>query len=205
MTILNRVRTKLKNESKGVPFLIRTYFDLGSKSAIQRSFSKLIEIGEVKRLDRGIYACPKLLKFSSKPYYGSAEDLAYLWAKQFGLLLVAQGMEEAYQLGFQTQMPMRKVFWSNGRDRQFRIDNEVVEILNKRNLNTLIFSTIPAGKIYRALTVLSQKHIKQSQLVIAFQRLQLSEQERNQTIELLLQNNFDEHIKIMLKQLKISK
>jgi len=109
MTILNRVRDKLNNESKGVPFLIRTYFNLGS--AIQRSFTKLTEIGEVQRLDRGMYACPQILRLS---YYGSAEDLACLWAKQFGLVLVAQGMEEAYRLGFQTQVPMRKVFWSNG-------------------------------------------------------------------------------------------
>jgi len=81
----------------------------------------------------------------------------------------------------------------------------VVEIQNKRNPNNLIFSTIPAGNIYQALTVLSQKHVKLSQLVKAFDRLHLSEEEKNQTIELLLQNDVDEHIKNMLKQLKISK
>ena len=44
----------------------------------------------------------------------SAEQVAKKWAQQNGYKLVRQGVDSAYRLGFQTQAPIKTVFWTNG-------------------------------------------------------------------------------------------
>ena len=84
MNILSRVRNRLGRYKKAHPFLIGAFYDLGSARQVRAAFAVCVKTGELKRLARGVYARPKQLRFSNRPYFGSAEDLAQLWAKQCG-------------------------------------------------------------------------------------------------------------------------
>lgn len=118
------------------------------------AFAVCVKTGELKRLARGVYARPKHIPvFQINHIFGSAEDLARLWAKQFGYVLVPQAMESAYRVGLQTKMPLRKICWTNGHSRKFQIGNELIEVRKRQNQSGLLLSNTPAGVLYRGLSV----------------------------------------------------
>ncbi len=43
-----------------------------------------------------------------------AEEIAFSWARKLNFTMVRQGLEDAYQLGLQTQAPVNIVFWCSG-------------------------------------------------------------------------------------------
>jgi hypothetical protein len=199
MNTLTLVRQRLSRHKKAQPFWIGDFYDLGSSRQVQSAFAVCVRAGELKRLARGIYACP--LSFSTRPYCGSAEDLACLWAKQFGFVLVPQGMEAAYRLGLQTQMPMRKIFWTNGHSRTFQIGNEVVDVRKRQDRCGLLLASTPAGELYRGLSVFSQQQVTLQQLQIAFERLQLTAKQKQQMRAILLNSELHSHVKLLLNLL----
>lgn len=189
MSKLQEVSRRIKRMRKGVPFYISNFYDLGSKSAIQKAFIRLIQQGEIKRLDRGIYSRPKHLRFSEHTYLGSAEDLAKLWAKKHGYILVNQGMEEAYRLGIQTQAPMKKIYWTNGNSKIFSIGNETIQLVHQSN-PMMLRNTID-GAILRGFSVINTKSLSINILTNIFKRLSLS---NNQILRLINKLSYHPYI-----------
>ncbi len=201
MNILSRVRNRLARYTKAHPFLIGDFYDLGSARQVCAAFAVCVKTGELKRLARGVYARPKHIRFSNKPYFGSAEDLARLWAKQFGYVLVPQAMESAYRVGLQTQMPLRKIYWTNGHSRKFQIGNELIEVRKRQNQSGLLLSNTPAGVLYRGLSVFEPRSLKLQQLQTACERLALTENERAKMKRRLLNSDLHPCVQQLLIQL----
>ncbi len=201
MNILSRVRNRLGRYKKAHPFLIGAFYDLGSARQVRAAFAVCVKTGELKRLARGVYARPKHIRFSNKPYFGSAEDLARLWAKQFGYVLVPQAMESAYRVGLQTQMPLRKIYWTNGHSRKFQIGNELIEVRKRQNQSGLLLSNTPAGVLYRGLSVFEPRSLKLQQLQTACERLALTENERAKMKRRLLNSDLHPCVQQLLIQL----
>lgn len=201
MNILSRVRNRLARYTKAHPFLIGAFYDLGSARQVCAAFAVCVKTGELKRLARGVYARPKHIRFSNKPYFGSAEDLARLWAKQFGYVLVPQAMESAYRVGLQTQMPLREIYWTNGHSRKFQIGNELIEVRKRQNQSGLLLSNTPAGVLYRGLSVFEPRSLKLQQLQTACERLALTENERAKMKRRLLNSDLHPCVQQLLIQL----
>ncbi|WP_158269323.1 DUF6088 family protein [Saccharospirillum sp. MSK14-1] len=73
---------------------------------INKALSRLVQSGEIERIERGIYARPKSLVMAPHVMVStSAENLARYWAKLNGHVLVHQTDEAAYRLGLQLQAP----------------------------------------------------------------------------------------------------
>lgn len=133
-------------------------------------------------MDRGFYSRPKPLKaLPSLTLIASAEKMATVWAKERGYNLAVQGLEAAYRLGMQTQAPVRRIYWSNGPSREFRIGNETV-IVQHRSASRLKWLNRPEGELLRGMLSLGGKHAQLDAIKKAFSRLNIASHEMRRLI-----------------------
>lgn len=185
MSIQAKVEIRIKRIQKGLPFAINGFYKLGSRAAVQKALSRLTKLGEIFRLQRGIYCRPKPLKsLPSLTVTASAEQVAQLWARQHKYKLVSQGLEEAYRLGLQTQAPITKLYWTNGPSREFLVGNQKV-VVKHIGENLLKWSNAPEGRLLRALSVFGESELPNSAFKQVFSRLQIAGQEANELLNKL--------------------
>lgn len=185
MSIAEKVHQRIKRTKKGVPFSASSFYGLGSTTAVQKALSRLVKAGEIERLSKGVYARPKTLaSLPSIKVTASAERVAQHWAKVHGYKLVHQGLESAYRLGFQTQAPVRTIFWSNGPSRTFKIGQQEVEVRHT-SPSRLKWPGRPEGEMLRGILVTSPSSVNLAELSLAFKRLSLSEPEAKQLLHRL--------------------
>lgn len=157
MSTAQKVKSRIKLLRKGVPFSTRDpgWADLGTSKAINITLSRLVQSGEIERIERGIYVRPKSLTVAPHiKVSASAETLARYWAKINGHILVHQADEAAYRLGLQLQAPMKLVFWTDGPSRQFQQGADIAEVKHVRQ-KLLIWPNQPEGDVFRSLLVIS--------------------------------------------------
>ena len=160
---------------RGIPFSINRFYALGSVTAVQKTLSRLALKGDISRVDKGIYVRPKSLpRLPSITLKPSATSIAQVWAKRHNHTLVPQGMEAAYRLGFQTQAPVKTIFWTNGPSRRFVVGKEVVEVRHTAR-SKLRWNGRPEGELLRGLSVIPPSEVTLPTLYNAFKRLGLTD------------------------------
>ncbi|WP_159567289.1 DUF6088 family protein [Budvicia diplopodorum] len=186
MSVTALARQRVHRMKRGVPFSISGFYPLGSRASVQQALSRLAKEGLIVRVERGFYARPKPLKsIPSIRVVTSAEKIAVVWAKERGYKIALQGLEAAYRLGMQTQAPVKRVYWSSGPTREFRVGNEIVRIQHK-SASRLKWLNQPEGELLRGLLTLNEEHTRPEVLKTAFSRLNLSSGEaRHVTAKLI--------------------
>lgn len=174
MSVTALARQRVNRMKRGIPFSISGFYSLGSRASVQQAMSRLVKEGLVVRVERGFYSRPKPLKnIPSINVVASANDVATAWAKERGYKITLQGLEAAYRLGLQTQAPVKRIYWSNGPTREFRVGNELVRVQHK-SASRLRWLNQPEGELMRGLLSLNQEHTSPETLKYAFHRLSLS-------------------------------
>lgn len=185
MSVAMKVSSRVNHMKRGVPFSITGFYSLGNRTSVQKAMSRLAQEGVVERVSKGFYVRPKPLpSMPSIKTTASAEQVAKVWAKEHGYKLVSQGQEAAYRLGFQTQAPMKTVYWSNGPSREFRIGNQVVEVRHISG-QKLRWEKEPEGTLLRGLLVTPPESVEVSGLKKAVQRLSLTPVETRSVVKKL--------------------
>lgn len=185
MSVSAKVANRVQRLKRGEPFAITGFYSLGNITAVQKALSRLVQSGELVRVSKGLYVRPKpLAAIPSVKITASATQVAQVWAKEHGYILVNQGEEAAYRLGLQTQAPMQRVFWSNGPSREFAVGNErvVVRHITKSKLH---WASKPAGTLLRGLLVSKPEAISAQALARALGRLSMTRESQSQLIKQL--------------------
>ena len=177
MSVAKCVSSRISHMKRGVPFSINGFYTLGTHTAVQKAMSRLAKKSIIVRVSKGFYVRPKpLASMPSIKTTASAEQVAKVWAKEYGYKLVQQGLEAAYRLGFQTQAPIKSIFWSNGSSRQFQIGNDIVQVRHISD-KKLRWAGKPEGILLRGLVVTPPESIEFPVIMEAIKRLSLSKQE----------------------------
>ena len=177
MPTSEKINQRVQRMKRGTPFSISGFYSLGSRASVEKAMSRLYQKGSIIRVSKGYYVRPKPLKGLPLVCVStSAERVAHLWAKENGYVLVRQGLETAYRLGLQSQMPVRLIFWSSGPSRQFSIGNETVLVRHCAE-KKLLWPGRPEGELFRGLSVLLSESVNLKDIQKAFCRLSLSKKE----------------------------
>lgn len=185
MSVAMKVTYRVERMKRGSPFSIAGFYTLGSRTSVQKALSRLAKEGVVERVSKGFYVRPKPLPSMPSIKVGaSAEQVARAWAKSYGYKMVRQGQEAAYRLGFQTQAPMKVIFWTNGPSREFKIGNEVVEVRHISH-HKLRWEGEPEGELLRGMLATRPASVDVSHLKKAFERLSLKPFEVNEIVRKL--------------------
>jgi len=98
----------------------------GSRHAVQRGLSRLVEGGKLFRVARGIYVAAVETRFGVRP--PAPEKVVHSLANALGEVLVDHGARAANKLGLSTQVPVRYVFLTTGRSRKLQVGKTTVSI-----------------------------------------------------------------------------
>lgn len=98
----------------------------GSRHAVQRGLSRLVEGGKLFRVARGIYVAAVETRFGVRP--PAPEKVVHSLANALGEVLVDHGARAANKLGLSTQVPVRYVFLTDGHSRELQVGKTTVSI-----------------------------------------------------------------------------
>ncbi|MEK7269906.1 MAG: DUF6088 family protein [Planctomycetota bacterium] len=134
------------------------FLDLGGRSAVDQSLSRLVRQGVIRRVRWGLYEWPRMGKLLNEPLVQSPEALVRAWARQNGLRVVPSGAHAANLLGLSTQVPAKLVYYTNGRTQTLALGPFGVRLLN-RGPKTMDVSGRMAPLVFQALRHLGRNRV----------------------------------------------
>lgn len=123
---------------------------LGSRDAIDKTLQRMVRVGALRRVDRGLYDRPKfnsLTKRSTAPDYRAVMEAI---ARRDQLRLLIDGMTAANDLGLTNAVPARVTIHTDTRRRSVQLDNLTIEF-KQTAPSRLYWAGRPAMRIVQAL------------------------------------------------------
>jgi hypothetical protein len=171
--VVECIKEKISHLPVGEPFSSKLLACYGTRAALDQNLSRLVRSGEVMRVTRGVYVCPKQSK-----YVGAVvpEPLKIAQAKLAGEheTLQVSGAEAARQFGLTTQVPTTPVFYSSGANRRFQVGKLRVQV-KRVSTRKMALAGTPAGTALSALWYVGKEHISKSVLARIEAKLSASE------------------------------
>lgn len=153
--ITEKILRRLKSQ-KGAPVPTRDLLELGTRAAVDKALSRLVQQGMIRRVRRGLYEIPRMGKLLKQPVAASPDELVRAWARNNNLRVVPSGAYAANLLGFSTQVPAKIVYYTNGRTQKLELGPYTVKLLN-RGPNTMDVRGRVAPLIFQALRHIGSK------------------------------------------------
>lgn len=126
-TTANKILYRVRGKGRGSVYVTQDFLDLGTRAAVDQALSRLVQRGQLRRLDQGIYDFPKM-----HPRLGALSPdpvaVAKAAARKAGSRIQVSGAQAANALGMTTQVPARMVFLTDGPSKQIRIGAQVIEL-----------------------------------------------------------------------------
>ncbi len=152
-----------RNRPEGVPLSAKGLLHLGSRAAVDQSLSRLARRGDLLRVGRGLYVLPVKSRFGNRA--PSLHKTVEALAAQRGERIASSGAMAANALGLTTQVPVKPVFLTSGRDRKLRLGRQEVELRHAPSWQ-LVLSGRKAGDAVRALAWLGPERAGEALNVI---------------------------------------
>lgn len=147
-TIAKQVLEYAAGLPEGTPLVAKELLHLGGRAAVDQVLSRLVKRGALLRAGRGIYVLPVESRFGT--HAPSASKMVEGLASQRGETIVLHGAAAANALGLTTQVPMKAIYLTSGRNRHLKVGAQTVEFRHAP-IWQLIFPGRPAGEVVRAL------------------------------------------------------
>lgn len=178
-SINSKILSRIYGSGRGSVFTPGRFLDLGSRDAVDKVLSRLVQKGAIRRLARGLYDYPE-----HHPIMGILAPLpdaiAEALAGKQGIRLQPSGAYAANRLGLSTQVPARIVYLTDGPSRTVRVGNQEIRLQR-----TTPRSMGPAGRtsglVIQALRHLGQKHVDDA-VILTLQR-KLSDQDKKRLMK----------------------
>jgi len=149
ISIENRIIARIRARNGGV-VSIDDLLDAGPRSAIDQALSRLVKLGTIQRVRRGLYAWPKMNTLLGRQQTLPPDELVQAWAKKNGLRVIPSGALTANLLGLSTQVPAKIVYYTNGRSKTLNLGPYTIKLLNRGpktmdvhgNISSLVFHAL---------------------------------------------------------------
>ncbi|MBV8193217.1 MAG: type IV toxin-antitoxin system AbiEi family antitoxin domain-containing protein, partial [Alphaproteobacteria bacterium] len=179
VAIQDEILERIRAQGRGKVFIPKDFLDLGSRAAADQSLSRLVKSGALERLGRGLYHYPRVNARLGIPIGPDADEIAEALGRQTGSRVVPSGAVAANRLGLSTQVPARPVYLTDGRTRQARVGDTVIQIRHAAP------KELPAGSRTSAMVLQALRHLGQAAVddrVIAQVRRALSARQRRELL-----------------------
>jgi len=161
MSVAETIRTRIKTIKRGQPFTTSRFLKLGTRSAVDKTISRLVKEGVVQRLTRGVFIRPETNPFTDNVMPGISEIIKVI-AKNHGETIEVHGAEAARRFKLSTQMPTTPVFYTNGPARKIKIGNMTVKLMHTTSHRRLQFAGQKIGLALSALFYLGKNNVNPS-------------------------------------------
>ena len=126
------------------------FLDLGSRDAVDKVLQRLVQAGQLRRIDRGLYDTPRINNLTKRPVATDYRQLLDALARRDQVRMLVDGLTAANDLGLTTAVPAHVIIHTDARRRTIRLDNLVIEF-KQTAPSKLYWAGRPAMRIVQAL------------------------------------------------------
>lgn len=157
-SLAQHILSKASLLPEGGVFSPKEFLHLGSREAVDQTFSRLVKERKLLRVGRGLYTLPLQGRFGTRP--PSPELLLAALTEKTGETVVSHGAVAANRLGLTTQVPVREIFLTSGKSRTLRLGSRVLEIKHAPYWQLLLGES-SGGALLRALAWLGPEQAEE--------------------------------------------
>jgi len=158
MSVAESVQRQITKVPLGEPFTNCRFLRLGSRSAVDKALSRLVEGGAIQRIARGVFVRPKQSRFVGNVMPDVSRVIEVI-AKDHGETIQVHGAEAARRFKLSTQMPTIPVYYTSGPTREIRIGNLKVKLVHTSSGRKLQHAGEKPGLALSALWYLGENNI----------------------------------------------
>ncbi|KMJ44659.1 DUF6088 family protein [Xenorhabdus khoisanae] len=155
MTISQSIRQCIHNYELGELFTSEFFLSLGSRAAVDKVLSRMVEKKEIERVARGIFIKPKENRFVGK-VHPDVTKVVEMITGQNGETIQIHGAEAVRRFKLSTQMSTNLVYYTSGSSRQIRIGNRKVKLIHTSSQRKLQYAGTKIGMAISALWYLGK-------------------------------------------------
>ena len=159
-SIANKILSRIYGKKRGWVFTPIHFLDLGSRMAIDQALGRLIKLGNIRRLSRGLYDYP-----AKHPDFGELppnyDRIAQALAGRDNLKIQPSGAYAANLLGLTEQVPAKIIFFTDGPNRKVQVGKRTI-ILKRTTPKNMATAGRISGLVVQALRYLKQENIVSS-------------------------------------------
>lgn len=158
MSVTESVQRQIAKVPQGEPFTNSRFLRLGSRAAVDKALSRLVEGGAIQRVARGVFVRPKQSRFVGN-VVPDVSRVVEVIARDHGETVQVHGAEAARRFKLSTQMPTTPVYYTNGPTREIRIGNLKVKLMHTSSQRKLQHAGKRPGLALSALWYLGKNNI----------------------------------------------
>ena len=150
---------------EATPICPNALLHVGSRAAVDQGLSRLARDRSLYRICQGVYMRPVASRYGPLPpdTDRAIRNLSELWGETF----VASGGSAANRLGLTTQLPMRTVYWTSGRNRHLQFGRLRAQLLHVPTWHLALPERV-SGLVVRALIFLGPHAAEDALRQLAF-------------------------------------
>ena len=126
------------------------FLDLGSRAAVDKVLQRLVQQGQLRRIDRGLHDTPRVNRLTNQPAVADYRRIIDAIGRRDQVRVLVDGLTAAKDIGLTTAVPARVVIRTDARRRSIRLDNLVIEF-KQTAPSKLYWAGRPAMRIVQAL------------------------------------------------------
>ena len=145
-----RIAALIKAAAPGHVWVPSDFASLGKRDAIDKTLQRMVQKGELRRIDRGLYDSPRINSLTQRltaPDYRAVVDAI---ARRDQLRLLVDGMTAANDLGLTDAVPARVTLHTDTRRRPVQLDQLTIEF-KQTAPSRLYWAGRPAMRVVQAL------------------------------------------------------
>ena len=160
-SVEDRILYRIYGHGKGYAFSTNDFIKEFSTNSIDKALSNLTKQGKIRRIARGLYDYPKYSDFLQMQLGPDIEQVAFAIARKFNWQIEISGNSALNILGLSTQVPGTYLYLSNGANRKYTINENIIIEFKKSALKNIGFKYKESSLIVQALRALGKEHITQ--------------------------------------------
>jgi hypothetical protein len=126
------------------------FLDLGNRDAVDKVLQRLVQAGQLRRIDRGLYDSPRINSLTKRPAVADYRHIVDALARRDQVRMLVDGLTAANDKGLTTAVPSKVVIHTDARRRAIQLDKLTIEF--KRTApSKLYWAGRPAMRIVQAL------------------------------------------------------
>ncbi|NJO98525.1 MAG: type IV toxin-antitoxin system AbiEi family antitoxin domain-containing protein [Pleurocapsa sp. CRU_1_2] len=159
--IMKKVRGHGRGNWVGTP---KDFLDFGSGDAVYKALSRLVKLGKLRRVGRGMYDFPRIIKVLNRPAPTNIDAAVDALKRRDNISIVPDGIVAANRLGLTNAVPARNSYLTDGVSREIKIGKRTLE-LHHASKDVMIWANRPGAPVVQALHWLGHQVAKNTEVI----------------------------------------
>lgn len=165
-TLKSHIFALIEAAEPGHVWVPTDFAQLGSRDAIDKTLQRMVQAGELRRIDRGLYDRPKVNSLTQRLTTPDYRVVVEAIARRDHLRLLVDGMTAANDLGLTNAVPARVTIHTDTRRRAIQLDKLTIEF-KQTAPSRLYWAGRPAMRIVQALHWLKDTLTSERSLILS--------------------------------------